>query len=118
MTRNDRAVDDRAVAESRKARLAVVRGLNRLPVELLDALELILRDAKLGNETLGRFRRVVGRLATNRGAALRDRAMEQAARGRHRHDRRRLTAAARLTEDRDAIGIATEIRDVVLDPLQ
>ena len=44
--------------------------------------------------------------------------MEQPARRRHRHHGRRLTAAARLAEDRDAIRIAAEALDVVLHPLQ
>src|SRR5687768_17225380 len=101
MARDDRAVDDGSIAEARDARLAVERGLDLAPVDLLDAIELVLRNAELREEALGAVARVVRRLTADRRAALRDRAMEQPSRRRHRHDRRRLTAAARLAEDRD-----------------
>src|SRR3546814_6198899 len=49
---------------------------------------------------------------------LRDRLVEQALGGGHRHQGRDLRAAARLAEDGDITGIAAEGRDVALDPSQ
>src|SRR3546814_17690443 len=48
--------------------------------------------------------------------AHRDRLVEQALGGGHRHPGRDLRAAARLAEDGDLTGIAAAGRDVALDP--
>ena len=45
MPRDDRAVDDGAVAQARDPRLAVERGLDLAPIDLLDAIELVLLDS-------------------------------------------------------------------------
>src|SRR5687768_5944339 len=45
--RNDRAIDDRAVAQTRDPRLAVESSADFLPIDLLNALELVLRNAEL-----------------------------------------------------------------------
>ena len=55
---------------------------------------------------------------TNHGAAHHDGAMEEAVRGRRREQRAHLPAAARLPEDRDVPGVASEAFDVVPHPLQ
>lgn len=82
----------------------------------MQPVEVALVDAEPAQQPQRALGRVVGRLPAERGAALRDRAMEESARGRHRHQRRRLTAAAGLAEDRDAVGIAAEALDVVAHP--
>src|SRR5687767_4658796 len=53
MTRDDSAVDDGPVAETRNARLAVKGGLNFAPIDLLDAIELVLLNTELREEALG-----------------------------------------------------------------
>ena len=58
------------------------------------------------------------RLAVICWPLMRDDAMEQAARRRHRHQRGALRAAARLAEDRDVAGVAAELGDVVAHPLR
>ena len=60
MPRDDRAVDDGAVAEARDARLAVERGLDLAPIDLLDAIELVLLNTELREQALGAVARVVG----------------------------------------------------------
>ncbi len=54
----------------------------------------------------------------HRRRTLHDGAVEQAARPRHREQRCDLRSAPRLSEQRDATGVAAEHRDVVVHPLQ
>src|SRR5262249_40030866 len=51
-------------------------------------------------------------------SALSDDAMEQPVRFGHRHQRRRLGAAAGLSENCDVVWIAAKLSDVVAHPLQ
>ena len=44
--------------------------------------------------------------------------MEQAARQRRQHQQSDILRAGRLPEDRDVVGIASEVRNVRLHPLQ
>src|SRR6185503_18933881 len=98
--------------EPLNARLAVERTLKLLPREILQPIHAIGSDPELGEELLGRARRVLARRASNRGATHRDRAMHQSFGRRHRHQRRDLAAAARLTERGDVRWIAAKRRDV------
>ena len=52
------------------------------------------------------------------GAALWDGAVEQAARCRHPQQRAHAHATGRLAEDRHVVGVATEGRNALLDPLE
>ena len=63
MARNHGAVDDGAVTQARDARLAVERRVDVLPIDLLNALDLILLDAELREEALRAFSRIVRGLA-------------------------------------------------------
>ncbi len=82
----------------------------------MELVELVFLDPELRNEPLGAGRRVGRGLTAEGRAALRDRAVKKTLGGGHRHDRGRFAATARLAEDRDSIGIAAEVLDVVTDP--
>jgi hypothetical protein len=118
MTRQNLAVDHGAVRESLDARLGVIGVLQRLRVELVQLVELVALQTQLREIALGAVGRVARGLAAKRGAALRDRAMEQTLRGRHRHYRRGFAAAARLAEDRHAARVAAKGLDVVAHPCE
>src|SRR5690606_36051594 len=75
-------------------------------------------DAELAEEAFAGGARIARGDAAQCGAALRDRALVEAAPRRHRHQRCYLAAAAGLAEDRDALRIAAEGRNVVAYPLQ
>ena len=70
-------------------------------------------QAELHHEGLGSLSRVIPGNAAQRRAAFNDCAMEEAFRGRHRHQGADLHAAARLAEDRNVMGITAKGCDVV-----
>ena len=80
----------------------------------IQVLERMRRDRLLRLDALGWIRRAV-RVVT---AALRRDFVEEAFRGLHVHHTDDFAAAARLPEDHDVAGIAAEVLDVVVNPLQ
>ena len=82
-----------------------------------------VRQAERCKQRLCVFGRRVGRhrlqmRVARVGAALDDRAMEQALAGRHRHHGRDLSAAAGLAEDRHVARVAAELADIVAHPFE
>src|SRR5262245_50681284 len=86
------------------------------PWQLLQSIELIGFQSQLAKILLRRARRSLACGATHLRAAHRNRPMNQALRGRHRHQRRDFAAAAGLTEYRDVDRMTAERGDVLLDP--
>ena len=72
----------------------------------------------LCHEGFGCADRVGNGCAREIRAALNDRAMEETLGRRHGEQGADFARAAGLTVDRDIVGVAAEVRDVVLDPLQ
>src|SRR3546814_1396363 len=95
----------------RHTRCALVTGVQTcaLPIYIL---------AEFVEKRVGAFGRVERARDGDLLPAHRDRLVEQALGGGHRHQGRDLRAAARLAEDGDITGIAAEGRDVALDPSQ
>ena len=100
----------------------VDRADEELVRNLLQALDFLLRNLKLAKKLLCIFFRIRLEILSARNvshdAAHDDRLLEETVRVGCLSERRDLSAAARLTEDRHVLRIAAESRDVFLHPFQ
>ena len=111
----DLAVGDRGEAAADLGRDLVGQGIVFFPRHSLELLDIALHGLEDGRaDRCGR-----GRSRCGGGiAAQRNRLMDKAFRGRHGYHVANLRTAAGLAHDGHVAGIAAEVRDVVMDPLQ
>ena len=108
----DLSLIEQRMHELAKADLKIVR--EEMP--RAQAIELFRVQSQLREVLLRRTRRGAALGASDLCAAHGDRSMKESLRRRHRHQRRDLAAASRLTEHGNVARITPERRDVVLDP--
>ena len=85
---------------------------------VLELVDIAARQAELAHHFLRHGARGVAGFKLQERPALIDDAVKQALGARHRHQAQHFAAAAGLAENRDIAGIAAELGDVVLHPLQ